>query len=362
MPALDETFGGVRARDRPRCQQRPKSGIIFAAAKEASDATGIARTVPEMRGSFVLLLDQRRLTILASLDPDRDWREFVTTTSAWILQTHLRLKAAGNDVELRDSLPESGIVVIGAGDYREVRRRRWHSAGVLIAVAMGSHRGAPPFADTIIVQNPAEADGARSFFMARWPKPGLMPRDPARATRIESAAFKGFPSSLDSAFQGAEWLEFLREQRIEWMCDAVPYADLRTDASGLQFPDYRSVDLIVAVRPESSTTYRDRPATKLVNAWLAGVPAILGPELAYRALRKGPLDYLEVANVTEARAAVIKLLREPEPHRAMVENGIRRAAEFTPARIVHLWQELLFDRLAQLAREPGVKFWLGRPL
>lgn len=333
-------------------------------AAEINDvpASSIHSNMSDPQVSFVLLQDPRPLAQLASLDPDRDWREFVTTTSAWILQTCLRLKAAGNEVELRDTLPESGIAVISAGDYAKVLQRRCHSTRALIAVARGSFRRTPPFADAVIVQNPVEADGARRFFMAHWPQPGLMPRTPSRGTRIESAAFKGFPGNLDTAYQGVDWRGFLREQHIEWVNDAVPYADQQTDTRGLQFPDYRKVDLIVAVRPENPRMYPDRPATKLVNAWLAGVPAILGPELAYRALRKGPLDYLEVANVTEAKAAVSKLVREPELYRAMVANGLMRGAEFTPDRVVGLWQELVFERLAKLARDPAVKFWLGRPV
>jgi hypothetical protein len=188
-----------------------------------------------------------------------------------------------------------------------------------------------------------------------------MPRDAARGARVESASFKGFPWSLDAAFKGPDWLEFLREQHIEWVNDAVPYADQETDTRNLQFPDYRNVDLIVAVRPPNPAMYPDRPATKLVNAWLAGVPAILGPEHAYRALRRGPLDYLEVSNLAEAKAAVLKLAREPELYSAMVANGLRRGAEFTPDRVVHLWEDLLFNRLSALARDPAVKFWLGRP-
>jgi hypothetical protein len=318
--------------------------------------------VPELPVSFVLLQDERPLAQLAALDPDRDWREFVTTTSAWILQTYLRLKAAGDEVELRDSIPDSGIAVVSTGDYRKVLRHRWQSTGALIAVARGSHRRIPPFADAVIVQNPVEADGTRSFFMAHWPQPGLMPRDPTRGTRIESAAFKGFPTNLDTAFQSTQWLEFLRGQGIEWLHDTVPYADRQTDTRRLQFPDYRHVDLIVAVRPESPKMYPDRPATKLVNAWLAGVPAILGPELAYRALRQDPLDYIEVTNVAEAKAAVLKLLREPELYLAMVAHGRQRGQEFAPDRVVRLWQELLFDRLPKLARDPAVRFWLGKPL
>ena len=134
----------------------------------------------EPKVSFVLMQDDRPLAKLVDLDPDRDWRDFVTTTSAWILQTYLRLKVAGSNVELRDSLPASGIAVISAGDYREALRHRMQSTGALIAAPLGSYRRRPRFADVIIVQNPSEADGKRRLFVPHWPQPGLMSRDPSR--------------------------------------------------------------------------------------------------------------------------------------------------------------------------------------
>lgn len=316
----------------------------------------------EPKVSFVLMQDDRPLAKLVDLDPDRDWRDFVTTTSAWILQTYLRLKVAGSNVELRESLPASGIAVISAGDYREALRHRMQSTDALIAAPLGSYRRRPRFADVIIVQNPSEADGKRRLFVPHWPQPGLMSRDPSRGARIERAAFKGFPKNLDAAFQTPEWRQFLREQGIEWVHDAVPYAELQTDTRGLQFPDYRDIDLIVAVRPENPQMYPDRPATKLVNAWLAGVPAILGPELAYRALRQDPLDYLEVRNLSDAQAAVRQLVRDRGLYLAMIEHGKRRGTEFTVDRVRQQWQDLLFDRVPRLACNPAVRFWLGKPL
>lgn len=313
--------------------------------------------------SFVLPDDPRTLRYLSQLDPDSDWREFVNTTSAWVLQTCLRLQQAGHHVELRDSLPDDGIAIVSTGDYHSLLSRRWSSTRATIVTTRGSHRRTPPFADLEIVQNPTQADGKRRFLVPHWPQPGLMPRDPARDATIERAAFKGFPDSLRRDFQGPEWPEFLRSNGIEWLYDAVPYAANRAQAGGLNWPDYRTVDLIIAVRAENPLLYPDRPATKLYNGWLAGVPCILGPESAYRALRRDELDYLEVANVAEARAAVRRLLNEPALYRAMVERARERARGFTVERVTLAWTELLFDRLpALVATDPWLRSMRGLPL
>jgi hypothetical protein len=320
------------------------------------------RTRPDERVSFVLLDDTRPVTDLAGLDPDRDWREFATNTRAWILQTYLRLKAAGCAVALRERIPDSGIAVVSASDYRKVLQRRWDTTDAMIVVTRGSERRTPPFSDATVVQNPVEADGLRRFFVHLWPQAALVPRDRSRDARIERAAFKGFPKNLDAAFQGPEWSGFLRARGIEWVQDAVPYADLETDTARLQWPDFRDVDLIVAVRPENPALYPDRPASKLINAWRAGVPAVLGPELACRALRTHPLDYLEVRNVAEAKAAVLRLLNEPDLYLAMVARGLQRADEFTFDAIARRWQELLFERLPKLARDSKTRLGPGKPI
>src|SRR6185295_13492466 len=55
--------------------------------------------------------------------------------------------------------------------------------------------------------------------------------------------------------------------------------------------DYRDVDLVLSGRAESPLMLAFKPATKLYNAWLAGVPALLGDEPAFRALWQSELDY-----------------------------------------------------------------------
>ncbi|MET0656934.1 MAG: hypothetical protein ABW110_02105, partial [Steroidobacteraceae bacterium] len=104
-------------------------------------------------------------------------------------------------------------------------------------------------------------------------------------------------------------------------------------------------------------------ATKLYNAWLAGVPAILGPEIAYRHLRRSELDYIEVNSAAEALEAIERLRSDHLLYQAMIDNGVRRAEEFTVGRLTREWTSLLFDTLpAAAAIDRRVRFWRNRPL
>lgn len=304
-----------------------------------------------MHAHFVLANEATPLAALERLDPDRDWQEFVTTTRAWILQTYLRLRAAGCPVSLTNELPQDGIAVVSTGDYRELLRHRSARSRALIVATRGSYRRTPSFADVEIVQNTAQADGVRRLFMTHWPQPALLPRRPERGATIERIAYKGFPANLRREFREPHWLEFLRTQGIEWVEDAAAYANLDTDTSKLQWPDYREVDLILAVREADPKMYPGRPATKLYNAWLAGVPALLGPELAYRAERRHPDDYIEIDSVADAEAAIRTLCDHSERYLAMLNRAQERAREFTVEATVRRWQDLLFVQFAERAQK-----------
>jgi glycosyltransferase involved in cell wall biosynthesis len=301
---------------------------------------------PPVRCTFFLAGED--LESLSRIDPDRDWRELQTGERAWILQTWLRLRRAGHPVELSGIAPEDGLVVFHSKQAKELLRQRSRLRGAILVAARADNRE-PLIADYEILQNGFFADGRRRFFVPHWPQAGLLPRDPARGERIERIAYKGFAANLHPSFRTPDWTGFLAREGIEWAVDAVEF-DGRNRRE-LDWPDFRTIDLVLAVRPDERKARRSKPATKLVNAWLAGVPALLGPELAYRELRRSELDYLEVASVAEAREAVLRLRRDPRLYRAMVENGRQRGAEFTAAALVPRWAELLFATIPALSAQ-----------
>jgi hypothetical protein len=298
---------------------------------------------------------------LRLLDPDRDWREFKRGERMWVLQTYLRLVRAGHLAELSDAPEGEGLIVLHAKHRRDLLRARSSTRGAVVVAIRADNREAP-IADFEVVQNGRFADGRRRFFVPLWPQPGLVPRDPARGTRIERAAFKGFDQSLHPDLRSPAWTDYLAGVGIEWVHDSVEFAGVATDRRGVAWADYRDIDLVVAVRPEHSRLYTWKPATKLYNAWLAGVPAILGPEYAYREQRRSELDYIEVRSLGEAKAAVERLLRDPGLYETMVENGRRRAVEFTAEAILPRWSSLLYEKLpaATGSRRHRVSRWVPR--
>ncbi len=313
---------------------------------------------PKVR--FFLPEPPEELARLAGIDPDRDWRELVTGDRAWILQTYLRLARTGAPVELVGRVPADGIVLFHAKHERHVRRAP--GAGRALLVGCRADNRQPLAAEVEILQNRQFEHGESRFFVSHWPQPGLVPRDPARGDRVESVAFKGFAANLHPELTGPEWRAALAARGLAWEVDAPVFAGAATATAEARWADFREIDVVVALRPAERRSARSKPATKLVNAWLAGVPALLGPEPAFRELRRSELDYLEIADARTALAALDRLRAELGLFRAMVEQGRRRAAEVDVAAVTARWQELLFDRLPALAADPARRRWRRLPL
>jgi hypothetical protein len=284
------------------------------------------------------------LGTLADLSPDETPNSFQLGEHVWVLQTYLRLARANVPVALSATLPDGGLAVFHTKHRRSVGRLAPTRGGPHL-VSLRADGSEAAIADYEVVQNGRFADGKRRFAMPHWPQPGLVPRDLARGTAVRVCTFKGFSRNIHPAFRGREWSDFLASRGIAWHIDAVEFGAAGERRRGLAWHDYSDVDVSLAVRPAGRPLHRDKPASKLVNSWIAGVPALLGPEYAYRELRRSPLDYLEVASAEVAREAIDRLRSDAELYTAMVANGRDRANEFTVEALTKAWTTLLFETI-----------------
>ena len=306
---------------------------------------------------YFYIPDEPNLDGLGLLDPDRDWQR-MRRGQRWVLQTYLRLREAGYPVQLTDHPPDKGTVVFHRKHQNALKKQlNGHDEVTLLGIR--GDRKECYLAHFEVVQNGRWADDEQRFFIPYWPQPGLLPRDPARGTKVRRIAFKGFDLNLHPYFFSQEWKSWLEGQGLEWVHHSLPHGPTETQGVGVDWHDYRDIDVIVAFRPppkkhHDHRGHTEKPASKLLNAWHAGVPAILPPEYPYREVRRSDLDYLEISAPEEARAAVLRLRHEPDLYQQMVENGRRRSVEFGQDRILARWSEVLFARIPHLAASrPG---------
>jgi hypothetical protein len=266
---------------------------------------------------------------------DKPWEKFGKGIYCWTLQTYLHLQASGFPCHLVDTLPEAGIVLA----HRDSLPYELRPSGKVLLVCLKADRNPHPYAQCHIVQNPEEEKLlSESIYLPHWPQPGLIKRLASRGSQVKNVAYMGISFNLASELKDAAWKETLKQLGLDWQ--------IRPREA---WHNYSDVDVVVAIRSfQESHAYSWKPATKLYNCWHAGVPAILGPESAFRSERQGELDYLEVSSLEETIAALMELKESPDFYQAIVRNGEIRSQEKSKEQIVHLWitsiQQFLFNQ------------------
>lgn len=270
-----------------------------------------------------------------------NWAGFGLGIYAWTVQTYLRLREAGVVCQLTHQLPDQGIVLFHAN---ATRGATISPGPKRLLICLKAESPLCSQAQLHVVQNPWEASPAFGcHFMPHWPQPGLRPRRPERQDRFENIAFFGHRDSLATDLLAPPWQTQLRQRGLRWrpVVNTNPWNSAQSIDT--RWNDYQHIDAIVAVRrlrlPRPG--YRSKPATKLYNAWLAGVPAILGRELAYQAEGRAGVDYLEANSMDGLLACLDQLQQDVASRKTMVAQGQRRAAQYTPAAITQRWQQFL---------------------
>ncbi len=300
------------------------------------------------------------LARLSRLDPDADHEAFRPGELSWVAQTFLRLRAAGYPVELSATPPASGLIVFHAKQKHALARAANGQRGIFF-VAIRADNSAPLLADFEILQSSHFADERTRFWIPFWPQPGLVPRDASRGTTLARVAYMGRIENLHPEFRGEAWKQALSTMGLEWVLREVRFRSERGQER-IDWEDYRTLDAVIAVRPHDPHLAYAKPATKLINAWRAGVPALVGPEFACREIRRSADDFLEVANAEEAIAALRRLQLDPSLYSRMVAMGRQRAPEFSFATLTERWAQILFDTIPARLAADGLPWSQRLPL
>ncbi len=258
------------------------------------------------------------------------------TAENWIYQTWSRLKQSGFVSTLSIKLPFSGIVfALGSSLKKDFIK----PPGVCLVDIVTD--GVPhPSAAIYIVQNRIQQKFIPdSFFIPHWPQPKIIPRSPDRRNRFENIAFVGDPCHLAPELQQQEWHNYLRNTLGLSFIIKSPN----------EWHDYSDIDGIVAIRSFSKSRYLSKPATKLYNAWLAGVPFIGGRDVAYADEGTPGEDYL-VATSAKELLLRLRVLKENQSFREdLVTKGRNRGALYTQQKTTDRWNSLAQEIIPKLA-------------
>lgn len=269
---------------------------------------------------FVPNVTESKLRKLIKADIDVSYPYWLGGPINWLVQTYLVLRQYREHLSI-DTTPSPREVNIGhvlgwrqlglrGGEYRVSIRADYRR---LFDV------------DFEILQNPVAKRSARQVYLTYWPLPGLLARDPARKV-VENVAYAGrtgnrnIASSLKQPGKGGEWhgLRFRIIEKKQWH-------------------DMQSIDILLAVRDFSTRTYDEKPPSKLLNAWQAGIPLIAGYDSAYSSIGTPGLDYIRVKTEGELRDALERLRDDPHFYSQIVKAGHIKVREYTREKIAQKW-------------------------
>lgn len=262
------------------------------------------------------------------------WHGTSSNFVGWVAQTYFYLKRLGFDCVPSRTIPEEGILL---ADW-DTMNQFFRPLDRVMLISARSDGMYHPSAHFNILHNPSLCEQDRNsiwnpHFVPHWPMPGLIRRNPERGLSPRTVAYIGHPSQLAPELQAPEWGERLRSIGLDWVNIESPYL----------WHDLSAVDVIVAARKFDGHPYLGKGANKLFNAWHAGIPAVLSPEVGFLAERRSELDFLLARNVDEAFEAVKRLKESPDLYRAMVANGAERSRDHSIEKTADRWVRFFND-------------------
>ncbi|MCC8422974.1 glycosyltransferase [Photorhabdus thracensis] len=185
-------------------------------------------------------------------------------------------------------------------------------------------------ADYVIEQNKnVEKNGG--IFISHWPQPGLKPRI-ANDNEIKTLGYFGHTDGLPEDFVTDDLRQRLAKLGVT----------LRISSN--DWTDYRDIDVAISFRrKQHNVELESKPASKLINAWIAGCAFICDNEPAMQAVYENELDYLIAKNPDEFIDAVIRLKQHPNLYQLMIKNGKKRLEMFSREAVAIHWYHLFND-------------------
>jgi len=250
----------------------------------------------------------------------------VATAQNWIYQTWREIQNTC-PVELVSQLPEEGVIITLSNLLHEHFRANSRQFVVSVVADFLPHPGA----QVQILQNPSHARRLPgTIFVPHWPQPVLVPRDSTRGQAIETAAYFGDPSNLAREIARQDFPGQLERE-----------VGVRLEIRGSsRWHDYSDVDIAIAIRDFSRARHLSKPASKLYNAWLAGVPLIGGSDSALSAEGNPGIDFLVARSPGELLWQIRDLKENPAKWQAIVDAGKARSATRSRDAIRKIWQHL----------------------
>lgn len=105
--------------------------------------------------------------------------------------------------------------------------------------------------------------------------------------------------------------------------------------------DYSDIDVVLGLRAFGRSSFDTKPATKMVNAWLAGAPFIGGRDSAFSQIASPGKEYLVAYSPETLREALATLIKDRSYYENLRKAGIEKGREFTAPAVTQAWVQIL---------------------
>ena len=261
----------------------------------------------------------------------------IACAQCWIFQTWLALERSGFPAHLTHSMPSDGVLVTLTScvesDFRASGSRFLcrHRGGLSCPPSRATARRPKCGAREAIVE--------RRFHSALAASQPDSARSGALRTGLKTSVSLAIVRILRAELADERWQRKLKDEL------GVNFIVCGAD----RWHDYREADCVAAVRGFGRSAYLHKPATKLYNAWLAGVPFIGGMDSAYAEDGEPGRNFLRAATPDELFEHIRRLKEEPALRDRLVAAGRIAGRNFTSEAILGRWRHFLGDTVQRLA-------------
>ena len=264
----------------------------------------------------------------------------------WILKTFWKLKEYKSDlnIHLVNYIPDEGIIIFHKGFFPKDIMPSNTQLFVCVQADYGRHQ----YAQYHIAQNPLGVSNfnfskrsfleeklfsfTKSYFIAHWNQNDIIKRNSSRGESFKNVCFYGIDQNFPQKLLEPSFKEKLKKEGI----------DLKIITDSDQWNDYSETDCVLAIRDFENKPHYNKPFSKIINSYLAGVPVIAGNESSSLYLKNGLGIGISIVTNPDECFNAIKQVKEnylSSLKRIIIDKD--KLKEFQDEAIVLSWDKLL---------------------
>lgn len=278
--------------------------------------------------------------------------DYKSGLDCWILKTYLILKEYKTkwNISMGNSIPDVGIILFHKGFFPKNIIPTKDQLFVCIQADYGRYK----FAQCHVLQNPAGLHNfkfskknffeeklfsfVQNSFIPHWNQDNIIPRDKSRGLLFENVCFYGVPQNFPKEIMSQDFKDQLSSKGL--------FLKIITDSA--QWNDYSQTDCVLAIRDFNSKSHFNKPFSKIINGYLAGVPVIAGNESSALYLKnKLKIDMPIVNSKEECLEAILNFKKEFSFRLEEVINNNLKLVIYHDDEIVLEWKTLI-EKLQKL--------------